>query len=34
MAFVFGGFLIVSGALLIGLAYHNQIGEAWTTLIS
>lgn len=34
MAFVFGGVLILSGAMLVALAYHNQISQAWTTLIS
>lgn len=33
MQFVFGGVLIMTGAILMGLAYHNQVGAAWTTLI-
>lgn len=34
MQIVFGGVLIMGGALLIGLSFHNQIVAAWTDLIS
>lgn len=34
MQYVFGGLLITVGAMLVGLAFHNQIGPAWSTLIS
>ena len=33
MQFVFGGVLIAGGAMLVGLAYHNQISQAWAALI-
>ena len=32
MQYVFGGVLIAVGAMIVGLAYNNQIGTAWTTL--
>lgn len=34
MQFVVGGMLVLGGAMLIGLAYHNQISAAWQALIS
>lgn len=32
MPYVFGGVLVTVGAILIGLAYHNQIDKGFTTL--
>jgi hypothetical protein len=29
MRIVFGGILVVVGAMLMGLAYHNKISDAW-----
>jgi hypothetical protein len=34
MQFIFGGVLIMSGAILIGLSFHNHVGDAWQVLIS
>jgi hypothetical protein len=34
MEFVFGGVLIVAGAMLIGLAYHNHVADAWQVVVS
>jgi len=32
MQYVFGGILITIGAILLGLAYHNTISQAWQEL--
>lgn len=34
MQYVFAGVLVVGGAMLVGLAYHNKVAEAWQTIIS
>lgn len=32
MQYVFGGVLVMIGSVLIGLAYHNKISDAWQEL--
>lgn len=34
MQFVFGGVLIMGGAILMGLAYHNRVAAAWQVMVS
>lgn len=34
MEFVFGGVLIMTGAILVGLAYHDKVAAAWQVVIS
>jgi hypothetical protein len=32
MQYVFGGVLITIGAMLVGVAFHNKVSEAFTAL--
>lgn len=32
MQFIGAGLLVLSGAILIGLAYHDTLGEGWQDL--
>jgi len=34
MNYVIGGALMLTGAIMIGLAWHGHIGQAWQTIIS
>ncbi len=34
MNYLLGGALVLGGAIMFGLAWHGNIGEAWKTIIS
>ena len=32
MQYIFGGGLIVVGSIMIGLAFHNKVADAWKVI--